>query len=520
MEKIKILIVDDYIENINALKLLLAEKNADIFYALNANQALEMITQHDFGLLLLDVQMPETDGFELARIIRGVAKYRSLPIIFVTAHSQESTFVFEGYKTGAVDLLFKPLNPIVVKAKVRLFIEIAQQRILLQQQVKELEELRVQAQSANVAKSLFLANMSHEIRTPLSAVMGFAELASQENISSSELSTCLSAIKRNGAHLMHLIDEVLDISKIEANKIEIHLSTFNLYEFLNDIKSTLHLKAQEKAITLDIENSPTNNQYYKSDITKIRQVLLNVIGNAIKFTPEKGHIIVKTLLQKLSDSSQNFKLKFTVKDTGIGLTPEQKNKLFKPFTQADSSTTKQFGGTGLGLFISREIAKNLGGDLNIVESEINKGTTFEVSFVIQRDETQINEIAVSKHHGSDFLNLNVLVVDDSEDNLMLIQMYLAKTNINLTVTDSAQKAIELCARNQYDLVFMDIQMPTMDGHKATSILRAQGFKNKIIALTAHAISEEHDKCIKSGCDLVLTKPISQGKLLETIASLR
>lgn len=527
--KTKILIVDDYKENIEALSELIASDDVDVYSAMNADHALELITQHDFGLALLDVQMPVVSGFDLAKIIRGVKKFRSLPIIFVTAHQQDSAVVFEGYLSGAVDLLFKPLEPNMVRAKVRIFVELAQQRQLLQSHVRELERLRLEAEAANIAKSQFLANMSHEIRTPLAAVMGFAELIARGTSSREETEECIEAVRRNGKLLLRLIDDILDLSKIEANRMELEQTEFDLSDVLHDIQSTLSFRAQERGIALTFDVQTTGKTLYKSDPTRVKQVLLNIIGNGIKFTSNGTVAVTVKVEAEQSDALQHDShdmLTVRVTDQGVGLTSEQAERLFQPFGQADPSTRRHFGGSGLGLVISRQIARAMGGNIRLLDSKPGQGSTFEIQLSLERSaQPAMSDVAISRaarrasgiEDAEDLATLmgkRILAVDDSPDNLTLIAMFLRDSGAELSYADSGNKAIGEVKKQDFDIILMDVQMPGMDGHQATEEIRKMGFKKPIIALTAHAIRSEHDKCRKSGCNAVLTKPITRANLLK------
>ncbi len=527
MIKTKILVVDDYKENIEALSQLILADDVEVHSAMNADHALELITQHDFGLALLDVQMPVVSGFDLAKIIRGVKKFRSLPIIFVTAHQQDSAVVFEGYQSGAVDLLFKPLEPNMVRAKVRIFVELAQQRQLLQSHVRELERLRLEAEAANIAKSQFLANMSHEIRTPLAAVMGFAELLARGTSNAEETEECVDAVRRNGKLLLRLIDDILDLSKIEANRLELEQADFDLVEVLHDIQSTLSFRAQERGISLKFDVKTDGPTIYKSDSTRLKQVLLNIIGNGIKFTNAGAVRVDVGVTPENVDSvshETHDRLTVRVKDQGVGLTPEQAERLFQPFGQADPSTRRQFGGSGLGLVISRQIARAMGGNIRLVESKPGEGSTFEIHVQLERSSAADHQaLRTSGPHATTHAEpeedhaLNgkkILAVDDSPDNLTLISMFLRDSGAELSFAESGNKAIGEVKSKEFDIILMDVQMPGMDGHQATEEIRRLGFKKPIIALTAHAIRSEHDKCRKSGCNSVLTKPITRANLLK------
>lgn len=521
--KSKILIVDDHKENIVALAKLIENPDIAIYTAQNAHEALDKLVDSDFCLALLDVQMPEIDGFELARLIRGVKRHRHLPIIFVTAQQQSEFTTFEGYEAGAVDLLFKPLVPNIVRSKVRVFVELDQQKHMLEEQVKELEQLRKQADSANVAKSRFLANMSHEIRTPLAAVMGFAEMIADDQVFEDEKEELIQMIKKNGELLLHLIDDILDISRIESSKLELEETPFCLLDILREVKSTLTFKADEKGIGLEFSYPESCDKNYLSDPTRIKQVLLNVIGNAIKFT-EKGFVSISIECNESETLEKSDSLTIRVKDQGVGMTDQQKQRIFSAFVQADSSTRRQFGGSGLGLLIAKSLAQALKGDVRLIDSELGKGSTFEITLNLlkatESQKTPDKKPADTPSSSSDhqFPGKQILIVDDYEENLILLQMYFRDTQAKLLTAKSGEEAVlKIKSNGTVDLVLMDIQMPGMDGYTATKELRDMGLEIPILAATAHAIRSERMKCLEVGCDDVLVKPLKKSKVLQAVA---
>lgn len=517
VKKTNILIVDDYKENIDALRGLIEADDVNIFSAMNGDEALAILAQHDFGLALFDVQLPVMTGFELARLVRGVKRHRNLPIIFVTALQENQSVLFEGYETGAVDLLFKPLDPHVVRTKVRVFVELSRQRIRLQEQVRELDDLKSAADAANLAKTQFLANMSHEIRTPLAAVMGFADLLSAEGYSEPEKCEFAEAVKRNGDLLLKLIDDILDLSKIESNRIEFDHIAFDLEDLLSDVDSTLSFRADQRGVRLSLTRPSGPLESYQSDPMRIKQVLLNVIGNAIKFS-NKGHVDVCVTVENVGMSDL---IKVIITDDGIGMSEEQVEKIFHPFVQADSSTSRHFGGSGLGLVISRKIARALCGDVRLLSSHPGEGSTFEVTFELQRADRALKVVG-EPHDGFNIASVSIagkriLAVDDSPDNLTLLQLLMRPTGANLSMVESGREALDKLKNEPFDLILMDIQMPEMDGHETMKKIRALGLDTPIIALTAHAAREEHERCRASGCGEVLTKPINRIDLVRKIS---
>lgn len=392
---------------------------------------------------------------------------------------------------------------------------------------KEIEEAlqasKKEADVANQTKSAFLANMSHEIRTPLGAILGFSELLTDPNTSNSEKVNMTEIIKRNGKLLSAIINDILDLSKIEAGELKIEKINLQLKDLIQDVYAFLNLEATSKGLELKVEIDPHLPKNIKTDPTRLRQILYNVIGNAIKFT-QKGSI--KMTAQPNPENSQQ--INFIIQDTGVGITDEQALKLFSPFTQADVTTTRKFGGTGLGLVLSKELAQALGGDVILAESRLNQGSTFVVSIELIETEAFVSSekklvqplvqpITVPmKDTSSDLTGANILLVDDSEDNLELIQYILNLAGMRVDQARNGQEGLDKALKNKYDLVLMDLQMPVMDGYEAAKILRENHYQTPIIALTAHAMKEERDKCIKLGFSDHVTKPIDRAQLLQTI----
>lgn len=376
--------------------------------------------------------------------------------------------------------------------------------------------LNEKANEANRAKSAFLANISHEIRTPLGAMLGFAELA-LESESPEKTVEYVETILRNGKELLRIVDEVLDISKAESNSMEIEILRFSLPEFLKDIGNLMQVRAHQKNLNLEFKQSGRIPAFINSDPYRLRQILLNVIGNAIKFT-EKGSISVET--EPMEDL-----IKFAITDTGIGIDSEQAERLFRPFTQADDSTTRKFGGTGLGLYLSRRLASMLGGDVRIICSEAGKGSRFEITVKAQLEEPKRNRVLAkgppatgsqtseipSEQSTEAAKNKKVLVIDDSIDNQQLIAAYLTKDKINYALASRGIQAVEM-ADNSYSAILMDIQMPEMDGFEALKLLREKGIRVPVIAITAHAMKGDRERCMEAGFDDYLSKPISRKAL--------
>jgi PAS domain S-box-containing protein len=405
--------------------------------------------------------------------------------------------------------------------------------VALESANKALEEFNQVAESATHAKSEFLANMSHEIRTPMTAILGFAEVLLGEpgiDHAPPDRIEAIRTIQRNGQYLLRLINDILDLSKIEAGKLDVEHITCSPVQVLADVIALMRIRADAKNLPLKLEYVGGIPESIHSDPLRLRQVLINLVGNAIKFTETGSVRVVTRLMQRLDKPAL---LQFDVIDTGIGLSQQQITKLFKPFNQADSSTTRKFGGTGLGLTISKRLATMLGGDITI-SSMPGKGSTFSVTVEtgdlegVKPLESPVEAAIPTTLASSETivaairLDCRILLAEDGPDNQRLIAFLLKKAGAKVTMVENGQFAMEqaLVAWEQgqsFDVILMDMQMPIMDGYTSTRQLREQGYTGPIIALTAHAMAEDRQKCLDAGCDDYATKPIDRQKFLATVA---
>ena len=408
------------------------------------------------------------------------------------------------------------------------------------QAIRELRKAKRRAEQATRAKSEFLANMSHEIRTPMTAIQGFTELLLEEG----DLARApkrrieqLHTLKRNGQHMMRILSDILDLAKIEAGKVEVERLPVSPCEIVNDVVEVMRNAAAEKEIGFDVTYLGKIPARILTDPTRLRQILINLVGNAIKFTDEGG---VRLVVQLIDAGEGNAMLRFSVGDTGPGLSPEAKQRIFASFSQADASTTREFGGTGLGLTISRQLAQFLGGDISL-ESIEGQGSTFTLTIdagslagvpMLDRPEQMGLESDVSPEEDDSTASFlasikdegpggRILLVEDGEDNRLLIAFTLEKSGFEVAHAENGQSGVGLAlaardAGQPFDLIVMDMQMPVMDGYEATRRLREAGDTVIIIALTAHALKGNRERCLEAGCDDFATKPIDRRAFVATI----
>jgi len=419
----KILIVDDQKPNLHVLRELLYEQG-EIILAKNGLQGLDKATKLRPDLILLDVVMPEMDGFETLQALKKVDGLEDVPVMFITGlrdigHEQK------GLNLGALDYIRKPFNPAIVKARVKTHLKLARQNNVL-------KELSQQLRKADAAKSQFLATMSHEIRTPLTSIIGYAEALKAGAIPVDETGRAVDSICNNGEHLLELINDILDMSKIEANQLKLENLEIPFPRWLQNIEDIIVQRAEAKGLAFKVKLNLPLPEKIRTDPTRLQQILLNLLNNAIKFTAQ-GEVILEV---SASDSD----LRFKVIDTGIGITEEQKAAIFNVFTQAESATTRKYGGTGLGLNISRHLANNLGGDITVT-SEPGKGSQFTASVALKQPEQntwldtlkQWQSLAEKTQAAKAMPSLSgkILVAEDQPEIQQLIKMLLQLAGLDV-----------------------------------------------------------------------------------------
>lgn len=528
----KVLIVDDSNVIRHLLLSALDQENYQLRTAVDGKEALQKIHDQKPDIVLLDVEMPILNGFEVLKEIRANYQAEEMVVIMVTSQ-HDGKGITRAFEEGAFDYIPKPATDSEIKARVRNAIRVLE---LLREQ----KTLRHAAEAANQSKSAFLANMSHEIRTPMTAILGYTEILEVESKSHQVpdlFSESLAIIKRNGGHLMELINDILDLSKIEADKIDIETISCSPQKIVEEVIELVRVRAEDKGLKLEASYQYPLPAQIQSDPTRIRQILINLLGNAIKFT-EVGTIRLETSLLERSD--QEPQVQFTVVDQGIGMTRSQMSSLFRPFNQADSSTTRKYGGTGLGLTICKRLTEMMGGEI-LVSSEHEKGSQFsatvnagslegiELLQEFSKQSLQTDPESQENNSNQDpatsleitLEGLKILLAEDGPDNQRLISFILKKAGAEVIIAENgevaSQKALEsMEGGSPYDAILMDIQMPILDGYEATRNIRERGYSAPVIALTANAMEGDRQKCIDAGCNDYLKKPVDRKKMVSLI----
>ncbi len=505
-----VLLVDDEKTNLKILSDLLKD-DVDIALAKNGRQAVDKAFQIKPDLILLDVIMPDMDGFEVLSHLKSDQQTESIPVIFITGLNSAGEEE-HGLTLGAQDYIRKPFSPKVVKARVATQLKIIGQ-------TRQLQHLSDELAQASEAKSRFLANMSHEIRTPLTAIIGYAESMIQGDFKADFQSKAINIIAQNGSHLLNVVNGILDLSKIEANKLEIELLEMDLFEMLSSIESLVKQQAQAKGLVFTIDYKFPLPRHIICDPTRLKQILLNLVNNAIKFT-DSGSVVIAVV-------TRNNQLVFEVKDTGIGLTPMQISKLFTDFTQVDYSITRKYGGTGLGLSIAKSLALKLNGNISI-QSTPNEGSEFTVFIQLTTPASGdwCNDAAAAGYKPSNItvsdsmptLSGHILLAEDHHDNRALFSQLLKRMGLQVTAVENGELAVQQSITEDFDLILMDIQMPVMDGISAMNLLKTTAMDVPIVALTANAMKTDIDSYLAQGFDSHIAKPINRQAFISIVGS--
>ena len=551
---VRILLVDDDEEDYLITRELLADidgQSFDLDWVATYHAGLEAIASDQHDVYLLDYRLGERDGLELLR--EALANGARGPMILMTGQADHEVDV-EGMKAGAMDYLVKGrVDSGLLERSIRYAVKRKQAEDALRdanenlerrvgERTSELEAANSQLQQArdtaieaSRAKSEFLANMSHEIRTPMNVILGMADLLSEAPLAQ-EQREHVRIFKGAGDTLLTLINDILDLSKVEAGQVDLEETEFDLGQIVDDIVEFLAPRASEKGPELRSHVSPEVPTALMGDPVRLRQVLTNLLSNAVKFT-DKGQ--VELHVRDDPEVQEPGCILFRVSDPGIGIPQDKLESIFDSFTQVDSSTTREYGGTGLGLAISTRLVEVMGGRI-WVESEVGEGSTFYFTarfrnqpHVVERlPETPVLETNSSYGDPADPSSdgvytpqdqhaRRILLVEDFADNRMLVQSYLKETRYQIDIAENGEIAVEKCMSGQYDLVLMDMQIPVMDGYTATERIRKWEVENgvrptPIIALTANALKEDAQRSLDAGCTAHLTKPIKKTPLLQAI----
>lgn len=631
MAPINILIVDDREENIITLEALLKRDDIKLFTTTSPNEALKIAWENQISIALVDVQMPEMDGFELVEMLKSNPRTKDILVIFVTAISKESKYVVKGFGAGAVDYLYKPLDPYVTSAKVDAFIQLSRSQEEIKQKNEQLQNmalvvknsadiicsvnadsLRIEtinqavetilghkpdevldksivdfaieseqsafrkklgeiirenqpfsvmefqfstfnksviwtecrvsyrgrtifmnisdvspqksyeqqlikskeaAEYGKKVKETFLANMSHELRTPVNGIIGLTNLLKKTNIDEQQ-ENLLTMMETSSRSLLGVINDVLDLSKIEAGKFSIVRTPNNVRALVNSVYGLLKYQADEKDIEFTKEIDNDVPEMLQLDSLRLNQILMNLLSNALKFT-DRGYVKLKvSVLQKIDDS--RVKLKFSIEDTGIGIPASRLTKIFESFEQAEDDTSSKYGGTGLGLTIVKKLVELKGGELT-VSSKLGEGSVFNFTnwFNIAHESSTPKPVKVGRKLAP-FVNTRVLVAEDNMINQFMVTKMLKDWNVEFEVADNGYKALEKLKEQDFDLILMDTHMPGLNGYQAARAIRMDFEEPKrsvpIISLSASAFEHEQVEAISSGMNDVLPKPFEAHEL--------
>jgi signal transduction histidine kinase len=522
-KKVKILVIENQPEIMVALDKFLHFPHVYYHYIGTGFNILSKTFSDEFALAIINISS-ENETINMVQTIRSVLSQKNLPLILVFNSFPQNKYIRQEVQSGLTDIIFRPVISEIIIGKVKNAIEsfqYSEKYAILQKEKEhsdfELNDTKQKSEQANYTKSLFLANMSHEIRTPLNGILGMANILAETNLTKEQRSF-LHLIQISGENLLLIINDILDFSKIESGQISLEETSFDLAEEIEIVMSLMRLNAQDKHLDLKYSIDKQVNLNIVGDPLRLRQILINLINNAIKFTETGG---VTLMVKTVKNITNQYFLKFSIVDTGIGINNDSKNKLFKEFSQADNSITRKFGGTGLGLAICKSLVKLMGGIIGL-ESELGKGSVFwfeipyRESSIETSDQKSISELNFSHH-------LNILVAEDNPINQKVAIHSLSQLGYHCDLAKNGKQAVDLYLNKQYDVIFMDIQMPELDGLEATISIRNHERKTNhpkpviIVAATANAFNEDKQKCLNAGMNFHMSKPFRPEELKKMLA---
>jgi len=566
---VDILLVDDHEENLLALEAILTNPLYNLVRARSGRDALREVLARDFALILLDVAMPDLDGYETAALIRQRERSRDTPIIFLTANYRTETHVFRGYSVGAVDYIFKPFTPEILQSKVAVFVELFNKREALKRHAEALEHAhdeledrvrartkelaaanealraeivervriererlaslqreqiaRAHAESVNRMKDEFLATLSHELRTPLNAILGWAHLLTSGKADPATAQRALGVIRNNAMAQSQLIEDILDVSRIISGKLRLNVASVDLRDVIDAALDSVSPAADAKSITIERDMQPVD--LVNGDKDRLQQVFWNLLSNAVKFTPRDGRVVVR-----LSRTDNDALV--SVEDTGIGISPEFLPYVFDRFSQADGTPTRRHGGLGLGMAIVRHLVELHGGTVQARSEGENQGATFMAVLplrVPQPADEHPDEYQAGLYDEPSgaalphFDGVRILVVDDDADSRVFLSTLLENHGGLVSSAGSTTEAIGLFRQDRPDVLVSDIAMPGQDGYDLIRHVRElsadAGGLTPAVALTAYVRTEDQDAALAAGYDRHIKKPVVVSELLSAVAEL-
>ncbi|WP_445250445.1 response regulator [Microcoleus sp. OTE_8_concoct_300] len=534
-----ILIVDDTPENLQVLSATLLDRGYKVRGVINGKMAIRAARAGSPELILLDIKMPEMDGYEVCMELKADPKTSEIPVIFISALDEVLDKV-TAFQVGGVDFITKPFHVAEVLARMehQLTIQRLKKQLLdrnteLQKEIIERKKAEEAAAAASLAKSQFVANMSHELRTPLNAILGFTEVMSRDSSLGDENLENLRIINRSGQHLLELINDVLDLSKIEAGIIALDERSFDLYQLLDTLEEMFQIKAETKNLQLKFFVQGNVPQYIKTDEKKLRVCLINLLGNAIKFTLDGGCICLRVSLESKqplaeseiypnSTSGEPFLIVFEVEDTGVGIAAAEIDTLFDAFVQTEAGRNAA-DGTGLGLTITKKYVQIMGGDIGF-KSVLGEGTSFKFNIrVFPATSSEITVPTLQRVIGleADQPIYRILAIDDNQENRRLLVKMLQPIGFEVREAENGHQGVEIWESWQPHLIWLDTRMPVMDGFEAVIQIRAKEkqtqWRTVIIALTASTFEERKGEIIAAGCDDFVRKPFQEQILFDKMA---